>query len=119
MAPIALIAPEFHYLPFHDSFHGQAIDRRYLPATSVPALLPQCETLGETWRAAVCARTRELWSGSSAVGAAALRRALIKALRLVRQRERSSPRLPWRGVPTQAAFCGQNFGGSVAGLRTP
>jgi hypothetical protein len=72
MAPIALIAPEFHYLPFHDSFHGQAIDRRYLPATSVPALLPQCETLGETWRAAVCARTRGLWSGASAVGAAAL-----------------------------------------------
>jgi hypothetical protein len=43
MAVIALIAPEFHYVPFHDSFHGQAIDRRYLPATLVPALLPQCE----------------------------------------------------------------------------
>ena len=69
MAVIALIAPEFHYVPFHDSFHGQAGDRRYLPATLVPALLPQCETLGETWRAAVRARTRGLWSGA---GAAAL-----------------------------------------------
>jgi hypothetical protein len=37
MAPIALIAPEFHYVSCHDSFHGQAVDRRYLPATSVPA----------------------------------------------------------------------------------
>jgi len=45
--------------------------------------------------------------------------ALIKALRLIRQRGRSSPRLPWRGVPIQAVCCGQNFGGSVAGLRTP
>jgi len=69
MALIALITPEFHYVPFHDSFHGQAGDRRYLPATLVPALLPQCETLGETWRAAVRARTRGLWSGA---GAAAL-----------------------------------------------
>jgi hypothetical protein len=44
MASAALIAPEFHYLSFHDSFHGQAVDYRYVPATPVPALLPgvQC-----------------------------------------------------------------------------
>jgi len=28
MAPIALIALEFHDHPFHDPFHGLAVDRR-------------------------------------------------------------------------------------------
>jgi hypothetical protein len=40
IAPEALIALEFRGLPFHDPFHGQAVDRRWPPQQSDTILLP-------------------------------------------------------------------------------
>jgi len=54
IAPEAPIALEFHGLPFHDPFHGQAFDRRWLPAAPVPDVLSACDALrDEIWRAVV------------------------------------------------------------------
>ena len=58
IAPIALIALEFRDLPFHDPFHGQAVDRRWPPRQQAGFAFRVTLPRDEIWRTAVSVRTR-------------------------------------------------------------
>jgi len=67
IASIALIALEFRGLPFHDPFHGQAVDRRWLRRQQAGFAFRVTLPSGESYVPAVPMRTRGACSVLSVV----------------------------------------------------